>query len=107
MEKLYFLDQTSRDRCLPQTQSNTNSTPCQELRFSGSLGKKRGLLGRKTPAPTAAPQPTTSNSSQRLQDVNILPIFETVMQDINQKSVIIFTNTEDLGQFDQRRELFG
>ena len=107
VEKLYFLDQASRDRCLPQTQCNNNSTPCQELRFSGSLGKKRGLLGRKTPATPTEIQPTTRNAPTRLQDVNILPIFETVMQDINQKSVIIFTNTEDLGQFDHRRELFG
>jgi Cdc6-like AAA superfamily ATPase len=109
VKKLYFLDEESRDRCRLQPHV-ANSQPSQELCVTpGPLGAKRGLLGRKSTtaaSPTPAPA-TTSTPNRRLQDVQILPIFETAMQDNAQKSAIIFSNAEDLGQFDNCRELFG
>ena len=45
--------------------------------------------------------------SSRLQDTQIISYFETVIQDTNQSSAIIFSNAEDLAHFDNRRELFG
>jgi SpoVK/Ycf46/Vps4 family AAA+-type ATPase len=45
--------------------------------------------------------------SSRLQDTQIISYFETVIQDTNQPSAIIFSNAEDLAHFDNRRELFG
>jgi len=108
VKKLYFLDQESRDRCRLQPHPAT-SQPSQQLRVTpGPLGAKRGLLGRKsTTAASQTPTPvTTSPPNRRLQDVQILPIFETAMQD-NTQNAIIFSNAEDLGQFDNRRELFG
>ncbi|MEA5536615.1 AAA family ATPase [Crocosphaera sp. XPORK-15E] len=36
-----------------------------------------------------------------------LPIFEKVMQDTSQKSALIFSQAEDIGEFENRRELFG
>lgn len=109
VKKLYFLDEESRDRCRLQPHAAT-SQPSQELLVTpGPLGAKRGLLGRKsTTAASQTPTPvTTSTPNRRLQDVQILPIFETAMQDNTQKSAIIFSHAEDLGQFDNRRELFG
>lgn len=110
VQKLYFLDERSRDRCRLQPQSSSQSASSQQMHVTpGPLGRKRGLLGRKsnpTPPPT---QQTTipTTPARRLQDIQILPIFETVMQDSNQKSAIVFSNAEDLAQFDNRRELFG
>ena len=54
----------------------------------GPLGHKRGLLGRKSSQ--------TNTPTQRLQDIQILPILETVMQDTTQNA-IIFSNVEDWG----------
>lgn len=108
-QKLYFLDERSRDRSRLQPQTAANSSAQQQMQVtSGPLGKKRGLLGKKstqTNAPTALTTPNPPR--QKLQDISILPIFETVMQDSTQKSAIIFSNAEDLGNFDNRRELFG
>ncbi len=102
----------------------------------GPLGKKRRLLGKKNEgrgevgqtisdakptinAPNASPSPgntVTHNysffkegtgGSSRLQDTQIISYLETVIQDINQPSAIIFSNAEDLAHFDNRRELFG
>ncbi len=110
VKKLYFLDEESRDHCRLQPQSAATSQPSQEMRVTpGPLGHKRGLLGRKstnTANQTLTPA-DTSTPNRRLQDVQILPIFETAIQDKTQQSAIIFSNAEDLGQFDNRRELFG
>jgi SpoVK/Ycf46/Vps4 family AAA+-type ATPase len=109
VQKLYFLDERSRDRCRLQPQSSSNSSPSEQMQVKpGPLGHKRGLLGKKS-TPTQTPQPATvpTSPTRRLQDIQILPILETAMQDTAQKSAIIFSNAEDLANFDNRRELFG
>jgi SpoVK/Ycf46/Vps4 family AAA+-type ATPase len=122
VRKLYFLDVESRNRCRLQHQSPTTKQPGGEIQVTqGPLGRKRGLLGRKSTPPNASsmrvdskevatnfqPVATGMETQRRLQDVQILPIFEAAMQDNTQKSAIIFSNAEDLGNFDNRRELFG
>lgn len=107
-KKLYFLDERSRDRSRLQPQNPSNSSLQEQMQVtSGPLGKKRGLLGKKSTQTNSATAPTPTPPRQRMQDISILPVFETVMQDCSQKSAIIFTNAEDLGNFDNRRELFG
>lgn len=108
VQKLYFLDARSRDLCRLQPQTHNNSAPTTQMQVkAGPLGHKRGLLGKKS-TPPPAPQPAaTPTPTKRLQDIQVLPILETVMQDITQKSAIIFSNAEDLANFDNRRELFG
>ncbi len=97
VQKLYFLDERSRNGCRLQPHS-PNSPPSTMRVTPGPLGHKRGLLGKKSSQP--------NTPTQRLQDIQILPILETVMQDTTQNA-IIFSNAEDLGNFDNRRELFG
>ncbi|MBR8837644.1 MAG: AAA family ATPase [Stigonema ocellatum SAG 48.90 = DSM 106950] len=99
VKKLYFLDEQSCDRTrLKSSQPNNNST----LKLTpGPLGSRRRLLNSQ-PSTT-----TNSPTTGRLQDVQILSIFENVMQDTTQKSAVIFSQAEDLGEFDNRRELFG
>lgn len=105
VKKLYFLDQKSCDRTRPN-QSQTTQDDNKELFKGGPLGKKKGLLRKKTnPQPTNSP--ASNSSSPRLQDVSILPIWETVMQDSTTKTALIFSNAEDLAHFENRRELFG
>ncbi|MFB2917530.1 AAA family ATPase [Aerosakkonema funiforme] len=111
VQKLYFLDERSRDRSRLQSQSSPNPSPSEQMRVTpGPLGHKRGLLGRKATQPnppTESTPATPATPKRRLQDIQILPILETVMQDTSQKSAIVFSNAEDLGNFDNRRELFG
>ncbi len=109
VQKLYFLDERSRDLCLLQPKTSPPSTPTEPMRVTpGPLGSGRRLLGKKSQQTTIPPAPTAPTSpARRLQDIQILPILETVMQDITQKSAIIFSNAEDLANFDNRRELFG
>jgi SpoVK/Ycf46/Vps4 family AAA+-type ATPase len=132
VQKLYFLDERSRDLCRLQPQKASSETSSEEMIVTpGPLGKKRRLLGKKSgSANNTTPSSETSDfqtkridkegqffGSQlevgyalrrnRLQDIFILPIFETVMQDTSKKSAIVFSNAEDLGNFDNRRELFG
>lgn len=109
IQKLYFLDEKSRDRSRLQPQSVANSASSEPMRFGGALGNKRGLLGKKSAQTNtpATPPLTAPHSNRRLQDAAILPFFETAMQDSSQKSAIVFSNAEDLGNFDNRRELFG
>jgi len=111
VQKLYFLDERSRDRSRLQPQSSPQSSPSEQMRVTpGPLGHKRGLLGRKATQPnppTESTPATPATPARRLQDIQILPILETVMQDTSQKSAIVFSNAEDLGNFDNRRELFG
>ena len=124
VKKLYFLDEQSRDRTRLKPQAAAKS-PQQNAKAKlqvtpGPLGRKRHLLESAQAGGVSAgqgrggqgggqgqeAQPTPQTSS-RLQDVQILPIFETIIQDTKQKSAIIFAQAEDLGQFDNRRELFG
>ncbi|WP_375466965.1 AAA family ATPase [uncultured Nostoc sp.] len=111
VQKLYFLDERSRDRCLLQPKTSPPSTLKEPMRVTpGPLGDKRRLLGKKSPQTKIPPAPASTpptSPARRLQDIQILPILETVMQDITQKSAIIFSNAEDLANFDNRRELFG
>jgi SpoVK/Ycf46/Vps4 family AAA+-type ATPase len=112
VDKLYFLDRQSRDRCQLRSSANSSDRNDQRPLFKpGPLGKKRGLL-KKTNTDgndgnsqngnqQASPSPT------RLQDANVLPILEHVMQDTSQRSAIVFSHAEDLANFDHRRELFG
>ena len=104
VQKLYFLDERSRDCCRLRPQNSKNSSP-QKVK-PGPLGRKRGLLGKKS-TQTQTPQTTATTPVRRMQDTPALPIFETVMQDISQKSAIIFSNAEDLANFDNQRDLFG
>jgi len=111
VQKLYFLDERSRDRSRLQPQSTPNSAPSEQMRVTpGPLGHKRGLLSKRSTETNTATSPTPAASNptaRRLQDIQIVPIFETAMRDTSQKSAIIFSNAEDLGNFDNRRELFG
>lgn len=116
VKKLYFLDETSRQRCRLQPQTSPIAPPKEQMQVTpGPLGHKSRLLGRKATVPPAQPPVAPPKlggvggvaPGRRLQDIQILPIFETVMQDTTQKSAIIFSNAEDLGQFDDCRELFG
>lgn len=107
VQKLYFLDERSRDCCRLQPQNSKNSSPQKQMQVKpGPLGRKRGLLGKKS-TQTQTPQTTATTHVIRLQDTPALFIFETAMQDISQKSAIIFSNAEDLANFDNQRELFG
>ena len=106
VQKLYFLDQQSRDLCRQQPQNTAhNSAAAPKMRVkSGPLGRKRRLLEQEKPTPTPAP---TNSATPRLQDTQVIPIWEKVMTDNQQKSAIVFSNAEDLAEFDNRRELFG
>jgi SpoVK/Ycf46/Vps4 family AAA+-type ATPase len=119
VKKLYFLDQESRDRLRPGTGARLQ-TPLAQVSeatatlkgSAGPLGRQRRLLKREPaqqPEPPAvqAPDRIAAQQARRLQDVQILPIFETVMQDTTQTTAVIFSQAEDLGEFDNRRELFG
>ncbi|QIZ73152.1 AAA family ATPase [Oxynema aestuarii] len=115
VKKLYFLDRPSRDRTRLQPSADPSTPPPTDRPMQvtpGPLGRKRRLLGKQTassnPAVSPSPAPSTeARPPQRLQDVQILPYFETLMQDTRQKSAIVFANAEDLANFDNRRELFG
>jgi len=114
VQKLYFLDTESRDRCLLKPQSSNLSTPTakKEMQVTpGPLGKKKGLLGKRATSPptTTIPSPTQTSTQPQvvLQDSTVITTFQAVMEDQTQKSAIVFSNAEDLGQFDNPRELFG
>lgn len=118
VNKLYFHDAQSRDRTrLQPQQPATTAASNREMRVTpGPLGRRKwGLLGRKTSSNNLSTQSGDrpveggghQNNSSRFQDINILPIFAQIMQDTTQKSAIVFSHAEDLGQFDNRRELFG
>lgn len=112
-EKLYFLDVESRDRCLPsQTNQPLSSTPSNQLTVTpGPLGRKRGLLGKAKTSGSNSSAITDSSPTvptrARMQDIGVVPYFETVMTDTSQRSAIVFSNAEDLTFFGNRRELFG
>jgi len=107
VKKLYFLDSQSRDRTRLQPSSNQQPNPKNPLAVSpGPLGSRRLLSNRQPQTPANIPEVNAPNRP-RLQDVQILPIFEKVMQDTSQKSAIIFSQGEDIGEFENRRELFG
>ncbi|MEH1780350.1 MAG: AAA family ATPase [Nostoc sp.] len=112
VRKLYFLDTESRDYCLPSRV--TTNTPASisedELNITpGPLGRKKGLLSKRSASLPSTPPPKVSTPPSRpvMQDITVVPFFETVMQDTGQKSAIIFSNAEDLLNFANRRELFG
>ncbi|MBO3460163.1 AAA family ATPase [Aetokthonos hydrillicola Thurmond2011] len=114
VHKLYFWDAESRDRCLlqPQSSSSTSPTTQREMQLTnGPFKKKKGLLGRNaTSPPTVTTPPPVQNSTQPrvvLQDSTVITTLQTVMEDPTQKSAIVFSNAEDLRQFDNPRELFG
>lgn len=110
VKKLYFLDSESRDRTRlkPNSKPQSQQKKCSLGVSPGPLGSRR-LLGNRQPKTTPNPNPPEQNPSQRprLQDVQILPIFEKVMQDTSQKSAIVFSYAEDIGEFENRRELLG
>jgi len=105
VKKLYFLDSQSRDR--------TRLQPVQQPQQKGSLVVSPGPMGSRrllsNQQPKPCPKATEKDlpNSPRLQDVQILPIFEKVIQDTSQKSALVFSQAEDLREFDNRRELFG
>lgn len=113
VKKLYFLDEQSRQLSSAQPQKQQQSQPAnnnQSLKVpAGPLGNRRLLSNRQPQPPQQNLTPPRSNqsSSSRLQDVQILSIFEKIMQDTSIKSAMIFSQGEDLGEFDNRRELFG
>lgn len=121
VRKLYFLDVESRDRCLP-SRVTTNAPPPtsgDELKVTpGPLGRKKGLLGRRSASSPSAsvvssttPNPTSAvampQSRPVMQDITVVPFFQTVMENMTQASAIVFSNAEDLIHFANRRELFG
>ena len=116
VNKLYFLDEESRDRCLP-SQVSRNSSP-QKSKDSfrvtpGPLGRKKSLLGRRKGSsdPSSSPTPSQSLSNPQsrsvMQDIRVIEFFHTVMDSTKEKSAIVFSDTEGLEYFDNRRELFG
>jgi len=112
-EKLYFLDAKSRDRCLPsQVNQPLGSSQSNQLKvMPGPLGRKKGLLSQsRTSATNTSTAPTSfapATNRPRMQDISVVPFFETVMTDKFQRSAIVFSNAEDLIFFNNRRELFG
>jgi len=121
IDKVYFLDPDSRERCLPSRQVEASVSPGSprspdELKLTpGPLGRKKGLLRRSSPAsppivPMAAQStitPSNSRSQTVMQDTPSVAFFHTLMEKIEYKSAIVFTNAEDLVFFENRRELFG
>lgn len=124
VKKLYFLDATSRDRTrissAPNLKSSSTENPEKLMQVTpGPLGKKRRLLAKKNEGKSEALGQTSFGADQpspfkisrqgtsRLQDTQIISYLETVIQDTNQLSAIIFSHGEDLAHFDNRRELFG
>ena len=103
-EKLFFLDDESRDYCLPAQDDlkKTNGYSDDELQVSGGpLGrKKRGLLGQKKKKKASGPKTA-------IQDITVIPIFQNVMDDSSQQTAIIFSDASDLARFSNQRELFG
>ena len=119
VNKLYFLDAESRDRSLP-SQVSRNSSPQKSENYvrptPGPLGRKKSLLGgrkRSSPpssSPTPSPPSSTSQSSQSgsvMQDIRVIQLFHDAMNKTEDKSAIVFSDTEGLEYFDNRRELFG
>ncbi len=102
VKKLYFLEAESRDRTRLQPQKPAIVPSNQPMQLKGGpLGNKRRLLGKPSDAPVPSP------IASRLQDTQILPYFETAMQDTTHNSAIVFSQGEDLANFENRRELFG
>ncbi len=129
VKKLYFLDNKSREftRVQPQKVNSSSEQPNNTSNHNnnnslkvtpGPLGRRR-LINRQATQASQTPQASqaqatigTSNrpanqANSRLQDIQILSIFEKIMQDTTLKSAIIFSQGEDLAEFDNRRELFG
>lgn len=116
VKKLYFLDEKSHEftRVQPQKSAaskqsnNTNNSHNNALQVTpGPLGRRRLINSQPPPATTPTPNRPGNQVSSRLQDVQILSIFEKIIQDTTIKSAIIFSQGEDLAEFDNRRELFG
>jgi SpoVK/Ycf46/Vps4 family AAA+-type ATPase len=107
VKKLYFLDSQSRDRTRLKPNASHQSPQKGSLAVSpGPLGSRRLLSNRQPQTAAHTPDENLPNRP-RLQDVQLLPIFEKIMQDTSQKSALIFSQAEDIGDFENRRELFG
>lgn len=112
VKKLYFLDEESRNRCLysqPLNETNRSHSDSSRSRVSsGPLGRKtRGLLRNREVATPAAPLPSQPATRFKMQDISVIPLFETVMNDLSCRSALVFPNAEGLAYFDNQRELFG
>ena len=107
VNKLYFLDQDSRDRCRPQTPSAASEEDSSHKPLAtpgGPLGSRKGLLRKKNRQQTAA---SSQAPTQRMQDIQIISLLANLMEDASQSSAVVFSNAEDLAHFDNPRELWG
>jgi len=112
IRKLYFLDTESHDYCLPSdgTQNHPGSRQTDEFKVKpGPLGRKPGLLGQRSTSvpPNNSPRIPATRPSTVMQDITVVPFFQTVMQDTRLRSAVIFSDAEDLQNFANQRELFG
>lgn len=114
VRKLYFLDPESRDRCRPGSSAPSRNGGDKPLIKAGPLGRKRRLLDRHSDSTANHRQGESANGGNSsspaatpLQDTSLLPILDTAMRQTQQRSAIIFSQGEDLAQFDNRRQLFG
>lgn len=107
IEKLYFLDEESRNRCLPSQSLPQHSSERKSSRVSsGPLGRRtRGLLRTSASANRNDSRPQARKPI--MQDIALIPLFQTVMADESCRSAIVFFDAEGLAHFDNQRELFG
>lgn len=107
VDKLYFLDRTSLELSRnPNLASERRSSETMNLESKSiPLGKRRRMLRRSSPA-SRSPAPSRTPPS-RLQDIQCISYLNYFMEDSQQKTAIIFSDVEDLQQFQNRRELLG
>jgi hypothetical protein len=109
-EKIYFLDAESRDLCLPSAGSSAPPThsSASTLRFSGVCRTKPGLL--KRPTENNGIGSSSANATDKrvvLQDAQVVPYLNKIMNDSSLNSAIVFSHLEDLLKFSHLRELTG
>ena len=107
VDKLYFLDRTSLELSRnPDLPSGGHSSETMNLDSQSiPLGKRRRMLRRTSPA-SSSPSPSRTPPS-RLQDIQCISYLNYFMEDSRHKTAIIFSDVEDLQQFQNRRELLG
>lgn len=107
VDKLYFLDRTSLELSRnPDLSSGGRSSETMNLDSQSiPMGKRWRMLRRTSPA-SSSPSPSRTPPS-RLQDILCIIYLNYFMEDSRHKTAIIFSDVEDLQQFQNRRELLG